>query len=222
MLSFERQARGRWPCTAALGTAQSRLMWNRARPAMDRPQRTPVCGSGQAACIRPVPGGAAGRREPRHHPSGPAGRRRTAAAVVRRYMRRRALPSESNRPAGRSGMAGVLGAEPQRLHQRGDCSKKYSVISSTHVHPHPPLAAAPAAPPGESWAGAGGWGRAAAAAAGPVGVGLGGAVAIAIGRGVCLFMASRGYSCGWPAGSGAAWHAPLGRNPGCALGAWAL
>ena len=173
MLSFGRQARGRWPCTAALGTAQSSLMWNRARPAIDRPQRIPVCGSGQAACIRPVPGGAAGRREPRHHPSGPASTQAGAAPRRLWYMRRRALPSESNRPAGRSGMAGVLGAEPQRQRQRGDCSKKYSVISSTHVHPHPraPLAAAPAAPPGESWAGAGGWGRAAAAAAGHVGVG---------------------------------------------------
>ena len=200
MLSFGRQARGRWPCTAALGTAQNRLLRNQARPGIGRPQRIPICRSGQAPCTRPVPGGPGAvlvraqqgaRRTTRvaRPARGPAPQRGGC-------MRRRALPSASNHPAICSGIAG--GMEPQRR----DCSKGHSIISSTHghvrmrMHPHPPLAAALAVPRGAPWAGAGVWGGGGRACR-PRGPG-----AMAIGRGV--FMAGRGYCCGWrwPAGSG--------------------
>ena len=125
MLSFGRQARGRWPCTAALGTAQSRLMWNRARPAIDRPQRIPVCGSGQAACIRPVPGGAAGRREASPEwPSRPAPHRGgcgTPVYAAKGTALRKQSPCRPQRDGG-SPRGGAAALTPtRRLQQKVFC-----------------------------------------------------------------------------------------------------
>ena len=190
MLSFERQARSRWPCTAAVCTAQSR-------------SRAACCGTEQGRAY-------AGHSEFRYaaratgpgpvHTASARGRSRAPGTSASpdcewpgqqrggcMHMRRRALPSASNHPASCSGMAG--GTEPQR--QRGDCSKKHSIIFSTHVHPHPPLAAALAlvAPRGVSWAGRSGW----ACRPRPRGCRPGhGAMAIGR-RGVYMFMASCGY-----------------------------
>ena len=190
MLSFERQACGRWPCTAALGTTQNRLLWNRARPGIGRPHRIPICRSGQAPCTRPVPGGPGAVLLRAQQGAGRISTTRVArparglAPQRGGCMRRRALPSASNHPAICSRRDG---AATRRLQQR---AFYYLQHPRAHAHApiHPPLAAALAVPRGAPWVGAGAWGGGGRVCR-PRGPG-----AMAIGHGV--FMAGRGYCCG--------------------------
>ena len=136
MLSFERQACGRWPCTAALGTTQNRLLWNRARPGIGRPHRIPICRSGQAPCTRPVPGGPGAVLLRAQQGAGRISTTRVArparglAPQRGGCMRRRALPSASNHPAICSRRDG---AATRRLQQRA-----FYYLQHPRAHAHAP------------------------------------------------------------------------------------